>query len=86
MRCIKIAFAGKRAPTVGPGNTDNLRRTQNPLIRATPAAFGVPLIRATPATFRLRKSVGAGLLANAVSQTTNALRQYRLRGQVRSYS
>ena len=59
-----------------------------------------PSIRAVPATFRVRnirrirryrepsahaKSVGAGLLANAVSQATNALRQDRLRGQARSY-
>jgi dihydrodipicolinate reductase len=62
------------AKSVGPGNTDSLRRTQNPFIRATPAIFSE------------RKSVGAGLLANAVSQTTNALRQNRVRGQARSYS
>jgi hypothetical protein len=45
MRCIKIAFAGKRAPAVDPGNTGNLWRTQNRLIRATPATFGVREIR-----------------------------------------
>jgi hypothetical protein len=49
------------------------RRTQNPSIRLTPATFGV------------RKNLGAGLLANAVSQVTDALRQDRLRGQARSY-
>jgi hypothetical protein len=62
------------AKSVDPGNTGNLWRTQNLLIRATPAIFSE------------RKSVGAGLLANAVSQTTNALRQNRIRGQTRSYS
>jgi hypothetical protein len=45
MRCGKIAFAGKRAPTVDPGNTDGLRCTQNQSIRATSTAFGVREIR-----------------------------------------
>jgi hypothetical protein len=62
------------AKSINPGNTGNLWRTQNSLIRAAPA------------TFSERKSVGAGLLANAVSQTTNALRQNPIRGQARSYS
>jgi hypothetical protein len=62
------------AKSVDPGNTGNLWRTQNPLIRATSAIFSE------------HKSVGAGLLANAVSQTTNALRLNRIRGEARSYS
>jgi hypothetical protein len=45
MRCGKITFAGKRAPTVDPGNTDGLRCTQNQSIRATSTAFGVREIR-----------------------------------------
>jgi hypothetical protein len=102
IRAIPTAFGARKisrsgqhrqpsayAKFVDPGNTRNLRLTQNPLIRATPATFGVreiPLIRATPATFEIRESVGAGLLANAVSQTTNTLQQNHLRGQARSYS
>jgi hypothetical protein len=76
----KISWSGRHrqpsayAKSIDPGNTGSLRRTQNPLTRATPA------------TFSERKSVGAGLLANAVSQTTNALLQNPIRGQARSYS
>jgi hypothetical protein len=62
------------AKSIDPGNIRNLPRTRDPLIRATPA------------TFRVHESVGAGLLANAVSQATIALQQNRLRGQARSYS
>jgi hypothetical protein len=87
IRAIPTAFGARKisrsgqhrqpsayAKFVDPGNTGNLRRTQNPLIRATPA------------TFEIRESVGAGLLANAVSRTTNALRQNRLRGCTQNQS
>jgi hypothetical protein len=58
------------------------------LIDATKPFFGVRKIRRCGRhrhSSAYAKSVGAGLLANAVSQATDALRQDRLRGQARSY-
>jgi hypothetical protein len=57
-----------------------------PPVRATPATLSERKVCTSRLDLANAKSVGAGLLANAVGQTTSAPQQNRLRGQARSYS
>jgi hypothetical protein len=72
-QCGRYRRPSTYAISVNAGDTGDLSCTQHPSMRATPPSSAYA------------KSVGAGLLAKAVSQATDALRQDRLRGQARCY-